>query len=79
MPRGLIKATAYYNNVAAWQDWFAIATQAEDNGMAEAVAKVKPEIGDGYRKVDKAIDKLRIAMAEAGVTAAPLPSAWQEG
>lgn len=79
MPRGLIKATAYYNNVAAWQDWFAIATQAEAAGLGDAVVRVKPEIGDGYRKVDKAIGKLRIAMAEAGVTAAPLPSAWQEG
>ena len=74
MPRGLIKATAHYNNLAAWQDWFAIATQAEAAGLRDAIEDVKPEIGDGYRKVDKAIGKLRVAMMAAGVTAAALPS-----
>ena len=74
MPRGLIKATAYYNNVAAWQDWGAIAAQAEAAGLGDAVASTKPETGAGYRRVDKAIGKLRAAMTQAGVTAAPLPS-----
>ncbi|MBP8291738.1 MAG: hypothetical protein KAX65_03125 [Caldilineaceae bacterium] len=74
MPRGLIKATAYYNNVAAWQDWGAIAAQAEAAGLGDAVVSAKPETGAGYRKVDKAIGKLRAAMTAAGVMAAPLPS-----
>lgn len=54
MPRGLIKLTAIANNMAAWDDWAAIAAQ-----YPEVAMKYTPPEGAGWRVVDKAIAKVR--------------------
>ncbi len=63
MPRGLIKATAYYNTLAAWDDWRKLAAQATQAGHADLVAQCRPPEGAGWCKVDRAIAKLKAALA----------------
>ena len=58
MPRGLIKLTAIANNIAAWDDWAAIAAQ-----YPEIASKHAPPEGAGWRVVDKAIAKVRAEIA----------------
>lgn len=67
MPRGLIKATAYYNNLAAWEDWHKLAKEASQKGYHDLVAQFQPPESAGWRRVDKAIAKLRVAMEEASI------------
>ena len=64
MPRGLIKATNYWNNVEAWRDWKALSAKAVDMGMAEIVRKYEPTPDAGWRRIDKALAKLRAELAK---------------
>lgn len=54
MPAGLTKATNYYNRLAAWRDWEAIAAR-----HPEIAARFAPRPNAGWRTIDKAIAKLR--------------------
>lgn len=62
MPRGLIKATAYYNNIEARKDWEKIAAQYPD-----IAARFAPPENAGWRKIDKAIAKVREEFAKQAV------------
>lgn len=53
-PKGLIKATAYYNNIEARKDWERLAAQ-----YPELAKQFEPPPNAGYRKIDKCIAKLR--------------------
>lgn len=53
MPRGLKKATNYYNKIEAWQDWNRVAQQAQDAGKGELVEKYQPKPDAGWRTIDK--------------------------
>lgn len=64
MPRGLIKATAYFNNLEAWKDWQKIKEQAIAAGLADLAEQLQPPEEAGWRKVDKAKAKLRKAIQE---------------
>jgi hypothetical protein len=55
MPRGLIKANAYHQNLSAWEDWRNLSAKMVADGCADLVAKYKPGEGAGWRCVDKAI------------------------
>ncbi len=63
MPKGLAKATAYYNKLAAWADWKKLADQVTGAGCEDLVAEHRPPAGAGWRKVDKASAKLRAVFA----------------
>jgi hypothetical protein len=39
MPKGLAKATAYYNKIAAWADWQKLAAEMTAVGFADLVAE----------------------------------------
>jgi hypothetical protein len=56
-PRGLIKATAYYNNLEAWKDWNQLAIQ-----YPEFAKQFTPPVNAGWRKVDKCTAKLKAAI-----------------
>jgi hypothetical protein len=56
MPRGLIKATAYYNKIEALKDWQKLADEINDPEVTE---KYKPLPTDGWKTVDKKIAKMR--------------------
>lgn len=62
MPRGLIKATAHYNNIEAWHDWESLAQEAIDSGFGELAEQHRPPIDAGWRKVDNYILSLRRAL-----------------
>ena len=57
-PRGLIKATAYYNNLQAWADWNKLTDYALTLGLGDLVKQYEPPPGSGWRKVDKSIKAL---------------------
>lgn len=59
MPRGLIKATNYYNKIEAWNDWRNMAQRAMDADKADLVAKYEPKPDAGWRTIDKCKAKLR--------------------
>ena len=59
MPRGLLKASAYYNNLEARKDWAKIAKK-----YPEIAVKFAPPAGAGFRKIDKCIAKVRAAIEE---------------
>ena len=59
MPKGLSKATNYYNRLEAQRDWKRISQEANDSGFGELVAKHTPPEGAGWRKIDKCIAALR--------------------
>jgi hypothetical protein len=63
MPRGLIKATAYYNKIEAWKDWKRVAQQAIDAGASDLVDKYQPEADAGWRTIDKCRHKLEAELA----------------
>lgn len=62
MPRGLIKATAYYNNIQARDDWRWLAEYAAAHGHGADAERLQPPADAGYRKIDKAIKALMAAM-----------------
>lgn len=62
MPRGLIKATAYYNNIEARKDWARIAAQ-----YPAIAARFAPPENAGWRKIDRAIAKVRVAVEKEKV------------
>jgi hypothetical protein len=64
-PHGLIKATAYYNNLQAWADWRALAEYALTLDLGDLVKQYEPEPGAGWRKVDKSISALRAEVEKA--------------
>ncbi len=64
--RGLIKASAYYNNIEARKDWERIAAQYPD-----LAAQFAPPANAGWHKIDKAIAKVRAAAAEQSTLKAP--------
>ena len=59
MPRGLIRATNYYNKIEAWNDWRKMAQRAIDAGKAELAEKYQPKPDAGWRTIDKCIAKVR--------------------
>lgn len=65
MPRGLIKATAYYNNLQARDDWRWLAGYAAAHGKGEDAARLAPPADAGYRRIDKAIEALLSALGVA--------------
>jgi hypothetical protein len=68
MPRGLIKATNYYQNLEAVNDWLTICRDAASRGYGDLAVKFAPPEGAGWRKIDKRIAKLREAMNVADAT-----------
>jgi hypothetical protein len=62
MPRGLAKATNYYNRIAAWEDWERLDYQAETAGHKDLVERYAPPTDAGWRKIDKCIAALRSAL-----------------
>lgn len=64
MPRGLAKATNYYNRLEALRDWNRLATEVSNAGMSDLAAKYRPNDGDGWRKIDKKTAALREAAAQ---------------
>jgi hypothetical protein len=71
MPKGLGKATNYYNRLEAIHDWNKLASEVSAAGMSDLAAQYRPDESDGWRKIDKAIAALRKAFQhrlQAGVT-----------
>jgi hypothetical protein len=65
MPKGLAKATNYYNRLEAWRDWNKLATKVSNAGKSDLVEKYRPAEDAGWRKVDKAIAALREAFQQS--------------
>jgi hypothetical protein len=63
MPKGLAKATSYYNQLAAKGDWQKLAAEMTAAGFADLVAECQPPEGAGWRKIDRAIARLKAAVA----------------
>ena len=63
MPKGLVKTTAYFNTVAAREDWRKLAAEVTAAGFADLVVAHQPPEGAGWRKIDRAIAKLKAAVA----------------
>ena len=61
MPKGLAKATNYYNRLEAQCDWNKLATDVSNAGRLDLVDKFRPNEDAGWRKIDKAIAALREA------------------
>lgn len=60
IPRGLIKATAYYNNAEAQYLWDETARTAIKAGVSQNdIASLSPAVNWGWRKTDKATNLLR--------------------
>lgn len=64
MPRGLIKATNFYNKIEAWNDWRLVAQQAVLVGKGELVEKYQPKPDAGWRTIDKQRRKLEVGLAK---------------
>lgn len=75
MPRGLSKATNYYNRLEAWRDWRKLASEVEGAGLIDLVVKYAPPETAGWRKIDKAIADLR----DAFQTAQNNQPVWEHG
>jgi len=71
MTHGISKANAYYNTLAARQDWDWLAQFATHHGYGDDVTRLQPADNAGHRTIDKQIAALRIACGYNG----PLPSA----
>ena len=56
--RNLLRITNYYNRLEAWRDWEAILQKASSVPV-DVIAKIAPKPESGWRKIDKAIAKLR--------------------
>jgi rubrerythrin len=65
MPRGLTKATNYYQKIEAWRDWNAMAKKIAHEGYGDLVLDNTPPDGAGWRTVDKFIARLRSAYQSA--------------
>lgn len=65
MPKGLAKATNYYNRLEAQHDWERISKEMVEAGYVELVAKHTPPRGAGWRKIDKCIAALRADVDKA--------------
>ena len=63
LPKGLAKATGYYNTLAAWADWRKLAAQVTAAGHADLVAQYQPPEGAGWREIDRASARLKAALA----------------
>ena len=63
MPRGLVKATAHHNNLAAWADWRKLVAEVTAAGFANLAAEHQPPEGAGWRKMDRASARLKAAFA----------------
>jgi hypothetical protein len=59
MPKGLAKATNYYNTVEARRDFWKLAYQIVNAGHSEIVHKHTPPDDAGWRTIDKCIAALR--------------------
>ena len=55
---GLHKATAYYNKLEVWRDWDTMVLKAGNVSVYE-LEKIAPKPTDGWKRIDKAIGKLR--------------------
>jgi len=74
MPRGLIKATSYYNTIEARRDFWKLAYEIVDAGHSEIVVKHTPPVNAGWRKIDKSLSAMRAEWREfqsKQVSAAP--------
>jgi hypothetical protein len=63
MPKGLVKATAFYNRISAQADWQKLAAEMTAIGFADLVAECQPPEGASWRKIDKASARLKAAVA----------------
>jgi hypothetical protein len=63
MPKGLAKATAYFNQLAALADWQKLSAEMTAAGFADLVAECQPPQGASWRKIDKASARLKAAVA----------------
>lgn len=61
MPKGLAKATNYYNRLEAIRDWNKLETEVSKAGMSDLAAKFRPADDAGWKKIDKATAALREA------------------
>lgn len=59
---GLWKIHHAVQTSEAWKDWAQVAKRATDAGRIDLVAKYQPPLGAGWRRVDKAIEKVRAAL-----------------
>lgn len=62
--QGLYKSTGYWQTQEARRDWAFLQRWAEDNGYGELATGLAPKNGDGWRKIDKCIDRLRGAVTD---------------
>lgn len=62
MPRGLAKATNYYNRLEAQIDWEK-AVLAAGNVPVHQIAAIAPKPEYGWRKIDKCTAKLKALIA----------------
>jgi hypothetical protein len=60
--RNIARINNYYNRQQAWRDWQALAKTALLVMSADEVAKYKPADNAGWRKIDKSIAELRLAL-----------------
>jgi hypothetical protein len=74
MPRGLAKATNFYNKQEAWKDWLRLAKQAHLMNCSDLVRKFQPADNAGWRKIDKATAALREEMKSRGVMQILVPT-----
>jgi len=59
MPRGLAKATNYYNRLEAWRDFRLIYANAVAIGLGDQAIEFYPPDDAGWRTIDKSIAKIR--------------------
>ena len=62
--RNIARINNYCNRLEAWRDWGRIAGQARHAGRDDLVEKYQPAEDAGWRKIDKAIAKLREELQE---------------
>ena len=66
MPKGLAKATNYYNRLEALRDWQRVCQDARKIGMSEEeIGQYAPPDGAGWKTIDKHIAKLREAFPQS--------------
>lgn len=62
MPKGLAKATNYYNRLEAWRDWEKALADAGNVPVA-TIAAIAPQPEYGWRRIDKCTAKLKALTA----------------
>ena len=64
--RNLSRITNYYNRLEAWKLWRATEQEAIEQGVsAQAIKKIAPMNGAGWRIIDQATNKLRELIKES--------------